>query len=48
MRDEEFKNLEHAQKEKEKCMLEIKREEAKEKAGVLWEKNERNRRTKGC
>ena len=38
MIDEEFKNLECAQKEKEKCELEIKREEAKEKASVLWTK----------
>ena len=35
MIDEEFKNEE---KEKEKCELEIKREEAKEKASVLWKK----------
>ena len=35
--DEEFRNLEHAEKEK-KCELEIKREEAKEKASALWKK----------
>ena len=34
----EFKNLEHEEKEHEKYQLEIKREEAKEKAGVLWKK----------
>ena len=38
MIDEEFKNLEHEEKEKEKCKLELKRLEAKEKASVLWKK----------
>ena len=33
--DEEFRNLEHAEKEKEKYELEIKREKAKEKASGL-------------
>ena len=36
--DEDFRNLEHAEKEKEKRELEIKREEAKEKASALWKK----------
>ena len=36
--NEEFRNLEHAEKEKEKCELEIKNEEAKEKASALWKK----------
>ena len=36
--NEEFRNLEHAEKEKEKHELEIKREEAKEKASALWKK----------
>ena len=35
---EEFKNLEHEEKEKEKCKLELKRLEAKVKASVLWKK----------
>ena len=38
MIDEEFKNLEHEEKEEEKCQLEIKRGEAKEKAIILRKK----------
>ena len=38
MIDEEFKNLEHEEKGKERCQLELKRLEAKEKASVLWKR----------
>ena len=38
MIDKVFKKFEHEEKEQKKCQLEIKREEAKEKASVLWRK----------
>ena len=37
MIDEEYKQLEQEQKDREKCKLEIKRDEAREKAALLWQ-----------